>query len=140
MKILLAVDGSAFTQKALDFIVDHKHLLASDRELIVMHAQMPLPTGFNVMVGFEKAQELHQIEAESIFNPIREFLDKNAIAYRCQTRIGPIVKEIIAAAKAEHIHLIVMGTHGRDLVGRALMGSIAQKVVAQSTVPVLLVK
>ena len=140
MKILLAVDGSAYTQKALDFIVDHRHLLGADRELIVMHAQMPLPTGFNLMMGDEKSRELHAIEAENIFTPVREFLDKNAVSYRCQTNIGPIVKEIIAAAKAEHVHLIVMGTHGRDLVGRAVMGSIAQKVVAQSTVPVLLVK
>ena len=140
MKILLAVDGSVYTQKALDFIVNHKHLLGATRELVVMHVQMALPTAFSVMMGFEKAQEVNDIEAESIFKPIREFLDKNAITYRCQTSIGPIVKEIVDAAKAEHVHLIIMGTHGRDLVGRAIMGSVAQKVVAQSTVPVLLVK
>ena len=140
MKILLAVDGSTYTQKALDFIVDHKHLLGTDRELVVVHVQTPLATGFNVIMGFKKAQELHEIEAESIFKPIRKFLDENAIAHRCKSSIGSIVKEIIDVAKAEHIQMIVMGTHGRDLVGRAVMGSIAQKVVAQSTVPVLLVK
>ncbi len=140
MKILLAVDGSAYTQKALNFIADHQHLLGADRELIVTHVQMPLPTGFNVIMGFENAQKLHVIEAENIFKPVRKFLDQHALTYRCLTGIGPIVKEIIDAAKAEHVHLIIMGTHGRDLVGRALMGSVAQKVVAQSTVPVLLVK
>ena len=140
MKILLAVDGSAYAQKALSFIADHKHLLGADRELIVIHAQMPLPTGFNVIMGFEKAKELHAIEAENIFKPVRKFLDKHSITYRCLTGIGPVVKEIIDAAKVEHAHLIVMGTHGRDLVGRAVMGSVAQKVVAHSTVPVLLVK
>jgi len=34
----------------------------------------------------------------------------------------------------------VMGTHGRGLLGNALMGSVAQRVVSGSTVPVLLVK
>ena len=140
MKILLAADGSIYTQKALDFIITHKHLLGAERELIVVHAQMPLPTGFNVIMGFDKAQELHAIEADTVFKPVKKFLDKHAIKYRCLTGIGPIVKEIIDIAKAEHVHLIVMGTHGRDLVGRALMGSVAQKVVAHSTVPVLLVK
>ena len=140
MKILLAVDGSAYTQKALAFIVDQKQLLGADRELIIMHVQMPLPTGFNVMMGFEKAQELHAIEAENIFKPVRKFLDKHAMTYRCLTGIGPVVQEIINAAKTEHVHVIVMGTHGRDLMGRAVMGSVAQKVVAHSTVPVLLVK
>ena len=140
MKILLAADGSVYTQKALDFIIEHKHFLGADRELVVMHAQMPLPSGFNVIMGFDKSQELHAIEAETVFKPVKTFLDKHAIKYRCLTAIGPIVKEIIEVAKAEHVHLILMGTHGRDLVGRALMGSVAQRVVAHSTVPVLLVK
>ena len=140
MKILLAVDGSVYTQKAMDFIIAHKHLLGVERELVVVHAQMPLPTGFNVIMGFDRAQELHAIEAETVFKPVKKFLDKHAIKYRCLTAIGSIVEEIIEAAKAEHVHLILMGTQGRDLVGRALMGSVAQRVVAHSTVPVLLVK
>ena len=140
MKILLAADGSKYTQKALNFMVAHRHLLKQQGELLVLHVQMPLPTGFNVILGFEKALELHAIEAEKTFKPVRKFLDKHAITYRCLTAIGPIVKEIVDAAKNEHAQLIVMGTHGRDLVGRALMGSVAQRVVAQSDVPVLLVK
>jgi hypothetical protein len=37
-------------------------------------------------------------------------------------------------------HMIVMGTHGHGLLGRALMGSVAQRVVTDCSVPVLLVK
>ena len=140
MKILLAADGSDYTQKALDFIVANKQSLELEGELVVIHVQMPLPTGFNVVVGFEEAQKLHTLEAEDFYKPIRKFLDEHAIACRCVTKIGPIVEEIIETADAEQVHLIVMGTHGRDLLSRAIMGSVAQKVVAQSTVPVLLVK
>lgn len=140
MKLLLAADGSAYTQKALDFIIAHKHILGAERELVVVHAQMPLPAGFNVIMGFDKAQELHVIEAETVFKPVKKLLDEHAIKYRCLTGVGPIVQEIIDTAKTEHVHLIVMGTHGRDLVGRALMGSVAHRVVANSTVPMLLVK
>ena len=140
MKILLAADGSKYTQKALDFIVMHRKLLDAQTELLVMHVQMPLPTGFNLIMGFDKALELHAIEAKKIFAPVKKFLEKNAVKCRCVSAIGPIVKEIVDAAKNEHVDLILMGTHGRDLVGRALMGSVAQRVVANSTVPVLLVK
>ena len=140
MKILLAADGSDYTQKALDFIVANKQSLEVEGELLVIHVQMSLPTGFNVVMGFEEAQKLHALEAEDIFRPIRKFLGEHAITCRCVTKIGPIVKEIIDMADAEHAHLIVMGTHGRDLLSRAIMGSVAQKVVAQSTVSVLLVK
>lgn len=140
MKILLAADGSTYTQKALDFIIANKQALQLEGELLVIHVQMPLPTGFNLVMGFEEAQKLHETEAEEIFKPIRKFLSEYAIACRCVTKIGPIVNEITNMEKAEHVHMIIMGTHGRDLLGRAIMGSVAQKVVAHSTVPVLLVK
>lgn len=140
MKILLATDGSAYAQKALEYIVSNRQWLETDGELVALYVQMPLPTGFNVVMGFEKAREIHAIESAEVFEPIKQFLDQHGVKYRCLTAIGPIVKEIIDTAKAEHVHLIVMGTHGRDLVGRALMGSVAQKIVAHSSVPVLLVK
>ena len=139
MKILLAVDGSKYTQKALNFILTNKHLLGPD-ELRVIHVQMPLPTGFNVVFGFDRAVEHHAIEAEKILKPVKQFLDKNAIKYRCLSAVGPVVNEIIDAAKNEHVNLILMGTHGRDWLGRALMGSVAQRVVANSKISVLLVK
>jgi nucleotide-binding universal stress UspA family protein len=36
--------------------------------------------------------------------------------------------------------MIVMGTHGHGVFGRALMGSVAQSVVSECDIPVLLVK
>ena len=140
MKILPAPDGSKYTHKALDFIVMHRKLLDAQSELLVMHVQLPLPTGFNLTMGFDRALELHDIEAQKIFDPVKKVLEKNAVKYRCVSAIGPVVEEIVDAAKNEHVNLIVMGTHGRGLVGRALMGSVAQRGVANSTIPVLLVK
>ena len=140
MKILLAADGSKYTQKALDFIAANKQSLELQGELVVIYVQIPLPTGFNVVMGFEEAQKLHGLEAEEVFKPIRKFLGEHAMTCRCVTKIGPVVNEIIDTANTEHVHMIVIGTHGRDLLSRAVMGSVAQKVVAQSTVPVLLVK
>jgi nucleotide-binding universal stress UspA family protein len=52
---------------------------------------------------------------------------------------GAPAEEILRAAKREKVHQIVMGTHGRGLLGQAVMGSVAQRVVSQSPVPVLLV-
>ena len=101
---------------------------------------MLLPTVFTAAISVEKALELQEEEAEKVFSPMREFLDKKSLKYRCVSVIGSIAKEIVSVSEKEHVNLILMGTHGRDLIGRALMGSVAQKVVANSTVPVLLVK
>ena len=54
--------------------------------------------------------------------------------------IGSVATVIVDTATKEHVDMILMGTHGRDVAGQAIMGSVAQKVVASSTVPVLLVK
>src|SRR5262245_18107795 len=47
--------------------------------------------------------------------------------------------EIINVAEREHAELIVMCTHGRHGVSRALMGSVAEQVLRTSTIPVLVV-
>ncbi len=47
--------------------------------------------------------------------------------------------EIAAYAKAEGIDLILMGTHGRGMMGHLLMGNVAEKVVRIAACPVLTV-
>ena len=54
--------------------------------------------------------------------------------------IGAPWEEIIEAAKRLDVGLIVMGTHGRRGLPRAILGSVAEKVVRLSPVPVLTVR
>ncbi len=51
--------------------------------------------------------------------------------------IGDAASEIIRYAQEEKIDLIIMGTHGRKGLEKALFGSVAEKVVKNSPVPVL---
>lgn len=50
------------------------------------------------------------------------------------------VMSIIDYAKANHIDLIVMGTHGRGVFGHVMMGSVAERVVRTAPCPVLTVR
>jgi len=49
-------------------------------------------------------------------------------------------KEIVAAAESERPDLIVMGTQGRGGLDRALLGSVAEKVIRLAPCPVLTVR
>ncbi len=69
---------------------------------------------------------------------VKKFPHDNNIAF--VVRRGEVYKEIIKYAEEEQIDLIVMTTHGRTGLSRVLMGSIAEKVVRHSSVPVLTVK
>jgi nucleotide-binding universal stress UspA family protein len=53
---------------------------------------------------------------------------------------GSPAREIVDYAEEEGIDVIVMGTHGRSGVDRLLLGSVAERVVRSSTVPVLTIR
>ncbi len=55
-------------------------------------------------------------------------------------RPGSPASEIVHYAKENDIDLIVMGTHGRGMVGHAVLGSVAEKVVRTAPCPVLTVR
>ena len=69
-----------------------------------------------------------------------------ALAYQlelhpvCETRVGAPADEILECAFDRDIDLIVMGTHGRHGVARALLGSIAETIVRRASCPVLTIR
>jgi len=77
---------------------------------------------------------------------VSEFLDKERARLApgntevvSVLRRGVVWEEILAAAQELDVDLIVMGTHGRRGLPRALLGSVAEKVVRISPIPVLTV-
>jgi nucleotide-binding universal stress UspA family protein len=140
MKILLAADGSEYTKKALAYLVTHEELAGPDGEVIVVNVQMAVPPRVKAMVGAAAVNDYHREEAEKVLKPIDRFLKRHALAYTTRWTVGQPGPEIVKAAKKEKAQLIVMGTHGLSLLGRALLGSVAQNVVTDSDIPVLLVK
>ncbi len=59
---------------------------------------------------------------------------------RFLVREGVADEEIVRASREENADLIVMGTHGRRGTDRLFLGSVAARVVAQATCPVLTVR
>jgi nucleotide-binding universal stress UspA family protein len=140
MKILFAADGSRFTKKALAFLVTHDALLEGSSELQVLHVQPALPAHVKSYAGRGVVASYYLDEAEKVLEPIRKFLKKHPIKFKTDWVIGNPAQEIVNISKRDNAHLIVMGTHGHGTVGRVLLGSVAQKVVAECDRPVLLVK
>lgn len=140
MKIVLAADGSKCTKKALAFLVTHESLAGPEDEVLVVNVQPVLPPRVRSAVGADVVKEYQEEEAEKVLSPIRRFLDKHAISYKVEWSAGQPAEQILKAVKKSKAHMVVMGTHGHGLLGRAIMGSVATKLVAESEVPVLLVK
>ncbi|QJW84491.1 universal stress protein [Ramlibacter terrae] len=140
MKVLLAADGSSFTKKALAFLVTHPEVLGADGEVAVLHVQYAMPPRVTAMVGAGPVHDYYKEEAGKVLAPIEEFLKRHELRFTSDWLVGQPAPEIIAQAEKLKAHMIIMGTHGHGLLGRALMGSVAQKVLVDSPMPVLLVK
>jgi nucleotide-binding universal stress UspA family protein len=140
MKILLAADGSKYTTKALAFLVANQSVCGPDGELVVFNVQAAVPPRVKTMLGAAAVNDYHREEARKVLEPIERFLKRHDLRFRTAWAVGPATAQLLAAAKREKSQLIVMGTHGHGIIGRALMGSVAQRVVTDSPIPVLLVK
>jgi len=140
MKILLAADGSSYTKKALAFLVTHEEIAGGDGQLVVVNVQPAMPPRVKSMVGASAVNDYHADEAAKVLKPIEKFLQRHDIAYTVRWTVGNPGQEIVKAAKKEKAHMVVMGTHGHGILGRALLGSVAQNVLTGCDIPVLLVK
>ena len=140
MKILVAVDGSDYTSNALVFLVTNENLAGAQDELFVLNVQPAFPPGVTRLVGADLVADSHRIEADKVLDPVRLILDRHPVRYRCEWVVGVPAAAILEAIRRENAQLVVMGTHGQGMLSRVLMGSVAQRVVADCDVPVLLVK
>lgn len=140
MRILVAADGSPFTKKALAFLVNHEAFTADGGELLVLNVQPLLPPRLKTMAGHAAIAQWHHDEAQRVLEPAGEFLARHKLSFKTRWVVGHAADEIVAAANEIRADLIAMGTHGHGLIGRALMGSVAQKVLTMAEMPVLLVK
>lgn len=140
MKILFPADGSKYTKKALGFLVTHENFCGPEDELIVLNVQPPMPPRVKALVGSSAVRQYHEEEARRVLNPIEKFLKRHQIQHTERWVVGVPAQEILKLSSRDGIHMILMGTHGHGLIGRAIMGSVAQRVITESQIPVLLVR
>jgi nucleotide-binding universal stress UspA family protein len=141
MKILLAVDGSIYSTKAIDYVAANRGMFVDGHELILVHVCAGIPGHVARHVSKDVVKDYYSEEQAKVIEPLKTHLAERGIAnYTLDARHGHAPEEIIEAANERQAGLIVMGTHGHGLFGRALMGSVATKVIAESKIAVLLVK
>jgi nucleotide-binding universal stress UspA family protein len=137
--ILVATDGSPSAAEAVGFAVE---LAAEhDAELFVVHVvrTLDLVTDDPEEAGYAVLREPtagDQLVLEEAAARAAEF----GIAATTSLRFGSAVEEIVAYAESCNVDLIVVGTHGRGRVARALLGSVSLGVMRRSRRPVLIVR
>ncbi len=89
---------------------------------------------------FSMNGESVQITAKNKICELWESLDENEIEADLVVQCGDPFTEIMSCARSQKNDVIVMGTNGRTGLTHAVMGSVAEKVVRYSPIPVIIVK
>ncbi len=140
MKILLAVDGSAYTKKMLAYLATHDEMFGPGNEYTVFTVQLPLPPRARAAVGADIANGFYAEESEKVLAPAVKFLQRHGIDPKAVHKVGPVGELIAKAADSGKFDLVIMGSHGHGALGNLVMGSVATQVLAHCRVPVLLVR
>ena len=141
-RLLLAVDGSegaaSATRQALTLRSQLRDAMAL--ELHLVNVQRPVSGDVSQFVASQTLQDYHRERSEKALAPARAMLTAAGVKFIEHTRVGTPGPLIAALAQNENCDLIVMGTRGLGGHTAALLGSVAQDVLENATVPVLLTK
>ena len=138
-KILIATDGSEYTKNAVDYGIDlAKNTGAKLYTIYVIDtaafASIPMDA------AWESMYELLKQEGDEATKYVAERAEAEGLSIERLTIEGHPAEEIIKFAEKNSINLIVMGTLGKSGLDRFLLGSVAEKVVRNSKIPVLVVR
>lgn len=140
MKILLAVDGSAFTKHMLAYLATHEFLSGPQNQFTLLTVQTPLPLRARAALGKDVVDDFMRDEAEKVLAPISKFLLRHGISAKSVAKPGVAGEVIAKTAASGKFDLVIMGSHGHSAIGNLVMGSVATQVLAHCKVPVLLVR
>ncbi|TWU12747.1 hypothetical protein CA54_15720 [Symmachiella macrocystis] len=140
-RILVATDFSEHSNVAVKYATALAQ--AFDSEVILCHvveapdliSQIP-PTGEGYFPPNFQEQQREAAEKECA----KIIADSGIKNGRSLIVEGSAFFEVIRAAKAEDVDLVIVGTHGRGAIAHVLLGSVAEKIVRKAPCPVLTVR
>lgn len=139
MNILLAVDDRPVSRHMLAWIGAHPEWLSPNQRFEVLHVQTPLPNGLRLLLNDKEVEERRRAEATEVFRPVRTFLEHHGIQAEYAHHEGAAAEVIVEQAARWRADIIVMGSRGHSPAGQLALGSVVSRVLASSTVPVLVV-
>ncbi len=134
--ILVPTDFAASSAEAVELAI----ILAKqfDAELTLLHAwELPVYPYMELMINVDElTKNVEKSAAQYLQTKLNE-VKARVPRTKSVLKMGAPWQQIIDAINEVRPDLVVMGTHGRRGLSHALMGSVAEKVVRTSPVPVL---
>jgi nucleotide-binding universal stress UspA family protein len=142
--VLAPVDGST---RALHAVPWAAKLAGPDGTVILLRVVPPQPDYAESLFSFVGAEErVREIQnawtrtAKADMDEAEALLSGSGVTVEQMVAEGEPDEEIVAAAARRGVQMIAMASHGRGAVGRAIFGSVADRVARTAAVPVLILR
>jgi nucleotide-binding universal stress UspA family protein len=139
------LDGSELSELSLEHVKKFANM-GDIPEVVLLNVLEPIsnivyasPVALreDAISNLEKQGQAH---AQEYVNKIAARLKKDGFRVHSIVILGQPADEILQYSKEHRIDLIIMSTHGRSGISRWALGSVADKVMRHSTVPVLIIR
>ena len=139
-RMLIPLDGSKLSEVSLAYA---KELVGRlDIDMVLLHVcaeeeQQSIPMQQSYV---EHAAERIIGQSEEVWKNLVDEQENRVIRAEALVVVGSAADEILRCAHEKQVDLILMATHGRSGLRRWVLGSVADKVLRASSIPVLLVR
>lgn len=141
MKILIPVDGSECSLRAVDHLIAHTAWFRDVPEIHLLQVHAPIPIGrVQAHVGRDTLHAYYREESQELLIAAQKKLDTAGRFHTTHIHVGQPAEVIAKVASELACDLIIMGTHGRSGMAGLVTGSVANRALSLATCPVLLVK
>lgn len=138
-KIVVPLDGSLLAEQTLTFLPRFASPIETHLDLVSVVQPWVYALGMTEATPLSVINELHE-SWQSYLHQQEVQLASLGYSVRAHIPEGDVAEEILALAENEKADLIAMSTHGRSGFSRLALGSVAERVLQNTTVPLLLVR
>jgi nucleotide-binding universal stress UspA family protein len=141
-KVLVPFDGSEHSRRALDYVVGLADKFVPPLEVHLFNVQAS-PIGYSDYLSPDMIEGVKAglyNKANRVLEEASQRLTAAGIDYKPHVDLGNVAEQVKAAVTQLGCDTVVMGTRGLGSFGGLLLGSVANRVVHEVSVPVILIK
>ena len=140
MKVLFASDGSDCSDRAAQYLARNLSRQAKNLRVTLFNVDVPMLDRVAASLGEETVARIHRENSDEALKRARQRLKRAGVPFDEWFDVGNAAQCIARFAEKGGYDLVVMGSHGHGALGSWILGSVASRVLAESKVPVLIVR
>jgi len=147
LRVGIAVDGSSYGEAAVRWALAHRDLFGPQPRFELIHAVRDLPIQAKTLLAnladlsftHEKVRALRRQAFDKAVKPALRLFGAAGVAVASTDLVGDAGEQLAAYAQRQ-LDVLLLGSHGQGLFKAAVLGSVATRVAARCTTPLLLIR